>query len=128
MPLTFRITEAKTCDQRLVSYAQHMARTARSSEARHLFERFLERENAPPKAEEPAPLPGAASGEASFMLAKVDPVLCTGCGQCTRSCPEVFELSGDRARVRMTSVPPRLEATCLHAMQCCPTDALSLEV
>jgi ferredoxin len=61
------------------------------------------------------------------MTATVDQDLCTGCGLCPDTCPEVFELDGDKARVKVEIVPPQVEASCREAMDGCPVAAISIE-
>jgi ferredoxin len=61
------------------------------------------------------------------MTAKVDADTCTGCGLCTDTCPEVFELDGDIAVVRVDPVPPEEAAACRDAMEGCPVNAISIE-
>jgi ferredoxin len=61
------------------------------------------------------------------MKVKVDPDLCTGCGLCEESCPEVFEVVDNLARVKATPVPPAAEKTCRQAADDCPTEAIGVE-
>jgi len=63
------------------------------------------------------------------MKAKVDPELCTGCGACEETCPEVFELpeGADVAGVKVETVPPELEDKVRQAAEDCPVEAISLE-
>ena len=123
MPLTFHIREEETHDSSLLASAPRSARKARKDAARQVVERFLAQQGA--FAKKPVQPPGE---EPCSMQAKIDPVLCTGCGLCAKACPAVFEMAGDRARVKLPSVPRQAEPSCLHAMQSCPVEALSLEV
>ena len=61
------------------------------------------------------------------MKVKVDQELCIGCGPCVDICPEVFELNGDVATVKLDVVPLRYEEACREASQLCPTEAISVE-
>ena len=61
------------------------------------------------------------------MKVKVDQELCTGCGPCVEICPEIFELEGDIAKVKVDIVPSQVEAACREAVEECPTDAISME-
>ena len=61
------------------------------------------------------------------MKAMVDQNVCTGCGLCPETCPEVFEMDGDTAKVRVKVVPREVEATCREAMEGCPVEAISIE-
>ena len=40
-----------------------------------------------------------------MMIAIVDEELCTGCGVCAETCPEVFELLDDLAKIIIEPVP-----------------------
>lgn len=61
------------------------------------------------------------------MKAKVDSDLCTGCGLCADSCPEVFEMAGDMARVKASPVPKNAEDCTREAKDNCPVEAISIE-
>ena len=61
------------------------------------------------------------------MKATVDPSLCTGCGPCEEICPEVFEIVGDLARVRLSEVPDEVRQECEEAVDSCPSGAISVE-
>ncbi|MFA7158066.1 MAG: ferredoxin [Kiritimatiellia bacterium] len=62
------------------------------------------------------------------MKASVDPTKCTGCGICCDVCPEVFELEGDLAKVKVDIVPPEAEEKCREAEKNCPVEAIALQV
>jgi len=59
------------------------------------------------------------------MKVKVDPDLCVGCGLCVSTCPEVFEIQGDKAVVKIKGdVPAGSENTCKQAKDECPVEAI----
>jgi len=60
------------------------------------------------------------------MKAAVNQDTCTGCGLCPDACPEVFEMAGDTAHVKVDVVPAEAEMTCRDAMANCPVDAISI--
>ncbi len=59
------------------------------------------------------------------MKARVDQDTCTGCGLCADACPEVFEMDGDKAKVKLDVVPPAVEASCKEVAEDCPVEAIS---
>ncbi len=61
------------------------------------------------------------------MKATVDQDLCTGCGLCESTCPEVFELQDDVAAVIVDTVPKDAEESCKQAAEDCPVEAISCE-
>ncbi|HKK83225.1 MAG TPA: ferredoxin [Atribacterota bacterium] len=61
------------------------------------------------------------------MKATVDADLCTGCGLCESTCPEVFELQDDVAVVKVDTVPKDAEESCKQAAEDCPVEAISCE-
>ena len=61
------------------------------------------------------------------MRAIVDKDTCTGCGVCEETCPEVFQLEDDLAKVIADPVPAKVEDTCQQATDDCPVEAISIE-
>ena len=61
------------------------------------------------------------------MKAVVDPDLCTGCGLCVDTCPEVFELTDDVATVTATPIPEGAVASAREAAEDCPVEAITIE-
>jgi ferredoxin len=61
------------------------------------------------------------------MKVVVDEEVCTGCGLCAETCPEVFEMDGDMAKVIGDTVPAAAESTCREAVEGCPVSAISIQ-
>ncbi len=61
------------------------------------------------------------------MIAIVDEGTCTGCGLCADTCPEVFELVEDMAKVIANPVPEGAQDTCREAADDCPVEAISIK-
>lgn len=61
------------------------------------------------------------------LKATVDQDLCTGCGLCESTCPEVFEIQDDVAVVIVDVVPKDAEESCKEAAEDCPVEAISCE-
>ena len=62
------------------------------------------------------------------MKATVEKDLCTSCGLCAETCPDVFEMADDDiAKVKTDSVPAEAEATCKEAADNCPAEAIKAE-
>jgi len=59
----------------------------------------------------------------------VDEDLCTACGLCVDTCPEVFDLGDDDdvAQVKVDVVPEDLEELCEQAAEECPVEAIVVE-
>jgi ferredoxin len=61
------------------------------------------------------------------MKATVEKDLCTSCGLCAETCPDVFEMnSDDIAVVKATPVPTGKEDCCKEAADGCPGEAIKL--
>ena len=60
------------------------------------------------------------------MKAFVDADVCTGCGLCVDTCPEVFEMGADTATVIGDSVPADAATTCKEAAADCPVEAIKI--
>lgn len=61
------------------------------------------------------------------MKVKIDKDLCTACGLCADTCPEVFEMGEDSAVVKTEIVPSEYEEKVKEAAQNCPTEAIKIE-
>ncbi|MCS7228275.1 MAG: ferredoxin [Endomicrobia bacterium] len=61
------------------------------------------------------------------MKVKIDKDLCTACGLCADSCPEVFVMGEDTAVVKTELVPVEYEQKVKEAAQNCPTEAIKIE-
>jgi ferredoxin len=61
------------------------------------------------------------------MKVTVDEETCIGCEACVDICPDVFEMSGDKAVTKMSEVPDHLMKSCKEAAEGCPVEAIQLE-
>jgi len=61
------------------------------------------------------------------MKARVDAELCIGCQACVDTCPDVFQMDGDKAKVVVDSIPAQLEDSVKEAKETCPVEAISIE-
>jgi ferredoxin len=61
------------------------------------------------------------------MKAVVDKDLCSGCGLCADTCPEVFEIKDNIAIVKVNKVPEDLIESCKQAADDCPVEAITCE-
>ena len=61
------------------------------------------------------------------MKVRIDPDLCTGCGLCSDSLPDVFKMADDIAEVITPSVHANLEKAVKEAAEDCPAEAIIVE-
>ena len=61
------------------------------------------------------------------MKVIVDQETCIGCMLCTQSCPEIFGMDGDKAKVLVDVVPKDMEECSKRAAEGCPVTAISIE-
>jgi len=61
------------------------------------------------------------------MRVKIDEEVCVGDGVCVEVCPEVFEMAGEIARVKMENVPDELQGSCRQAADECVVEAITIE-
>ena len=61
------------------------------------------------------------------MKVIIDAESCTGCGLCVDSCPEVYELVDDVAKVKMDPVPDEHADAAKNAAEDCPVEAIAVE-
>jgi ferredoxin len=61
------------------------------------------------------------------MKVRVDAELCTGCGVCVDTCPEVFELRDDISVVLVGEVSDVYAEAARDAADSCPTEAITVD-
>ena len=53
--------------------------------------------------------------------------ICTACGLCADTCPDVFCVDCDRVKVIANPVPPEQEDIAQHVSEECPVEAIFVE-
>lgn len=61
------------------------------------------------------------------MKAIIDEDLCTGCGLCADTCPEVFEMNDDKASVKVGIIPDDSIDCSKEAVLNCPVEAIKVK-
>ena len=61
------------------------------------------------------------------MKAVIDKELCTGCGLCVDTCPDVFEMPDTVAIVKGSEIPSDAEESVKQAAADCPVEAIKIE-
>ncbi|MBC7333861.1 MAG: ferredoxin [Actinobacteria bacterium] len=63
------------------------------------------------------------------MEVRIDEELCTGCGLCEETCPDIFKLNEDRdvAEVIKTDYDEYDEECIQEAIESCPSEAISAD-
>ena len=61
------------------------------------------------------------------MTVKIDADLCTACGLCVDSVPDVFEMGDDVAQVKTSEVSADLQSAVKEAADDCPVEAIIVE-
>jgi ferredoxin len=61
------------------------------------------------------------------MRVTVDEETCIGCGLCAETCPDVFEMNDDKAKVKVDEVPEGVTESCKEAVENCAVEAIQIE-
>jgi ferredoxin len=59
-----------------------------------------------------------------IMKVRIDEDLCVGCGLCVNTCADVFEMSGDKAIVKIAEVPAANADAVKQSKDECPVEAI----
>ena len=62
------------------------------------------------------------------MKVNVDKEVCVGCGLCAGTCPDVYEMDGALAVVKVEAVPQAKEPCAKQAADECPVTAITTSV
>ena len=60
------------------------------------------------------------------MIVRIEDI-CTACGLCVDTCPEVFDMGDEMAIVIVDEVPAEYEETAQQAADECPVEAIIVE-
>lgn len=60
------------------------------------------------------------------MKVKIDKDLCTVCGLCSQTCPDIFETTDSETIAKVETVPANLEDCAKQAASECPTEAIKI--
>lgn len=60
------------------------------------------------------------------MEVRIDKDLCTGCGLCVDTSPDVFELENESAKVKVTEIPDDQIELVREAADNCPVEAIMI--
>ncbi len=61
------------------------------------------------------------------MKCRLDSELCTACGLCSDSIPEIFRLDDDTVKVIKPDIPVEMEEAVRDAASDCPVEAIIIE-
>lgn len=68
----------------------------------------------------------AAGKDGIEVRVELDQELCSGCGLCTETCPEVFDMGEETAKATVDVVPQGAEQACRQAAEDCPVQAINI--